>query len=289
LFTFDEGDRHLHPLLVKKLPKSLEDIRCGIEKLLEQKGASKVSVQFFLSTHSPFLISALHSADLKMRHKVYLLQDGKTIEPRGGYKGASRSGYSSDKSLFAANQMLGVELNDLIPDKFILSEESVHVLLKSFAKKIGAECDYFEYTTSGDDNTVKRANSLIEQRKAIPFFNSEIFVIFDGSTDDVNKKELEKLKKGLGDNLIYVRHDTDKELETCYPREIVNDFINERRLPKWDRAGTFKQYLATALIKDSMKQGKMKSDLAKYVVENSDEETLRRALPALNKIFPKET
>jgi hypothetical protein len=66
-------------------------------------------------------------------------------------------------------------------------------------------------------------------------------------------------------------------------------FINERRLPKWDRAGTFKQYLATALIKDSMKQGKMKSDLAKYVVENSDEETLRQALPALNKIFPKGT
>jgi hypothetical protein len=289
-FTFDEGDRHLHPSLAKFLPRNLELIKKGIEDLLKQKGATEVSVQFFISTHSPFLISALGDNELKMSHKVYMLKEGKTIEPRGRGVNTekSNSGYSSEEVLVAVNEMLGIELNDLTPEMFILAEESIHVLLKSFAQKINEECKYFEYTTKGDSDTIKKGLSLLEQRKAIPFLNSRIYVIFDGKSD-VNQKEKRQLEDGLIDDFMYVKDDSVKDLESCYPENIVKDFTESENWGTWNKSDheTFKKFLNSKKITDHSEQGEIKSKLAKYIVTQSDEKTLRSHLPVLDKIFPK--
>jgi hypothetical protein len=169
-FSLDEGDRHFHPTLAKEFPKNLEIIKMGIFDQLVGKGALEVSVQFFISTHSPFLISALKNDSLRMLHKVYILDQDQTIEPRGRKNTPeSCSGYSSERVLLAVNNMLGVDLADLSPDVFILAEESIHVLLDAFAKKIGVECRYFRYVTRGDADTIEKALTLCAQKKSFLF------------------------------------------------------------------------------------------------------------------------
>lgn len=234
--AFDEGDRHFHPSLIKDFPKYIEVIKTGIHDQLIKKGALEVSVHFFISTHSPFLIAALKNDNLRFSHKVYMLEKGETIELRGRKNTPeSCSGYSSERALLPINNMLGVNLNDLTPEVFILAEESIHVLLDCFSKKIGAGCNYFRYVTRGDADTIRRGLTLMEQRKAISFFDSKIFVIFDGGLSSVSSVEKEKLEDELGNGFLYVKDDRVLELEACYPEEIVDRFILEKRLASWDR------------------------------------------------------
>jgi hypothetical protein len=289
-FSFDEGDRHLHPSLAKELPRNLEIIKNGICDQLRIKGASEISVQFFISTHSPFLISALRDGGLNMVHKVYILDQGQTIEPRGRINTPeSWSGYSSERVLLAVNNMLGVNLADLSPDVFILAEESIHVLLDAFAKKIGVECRYFRYVTHGDADTIKRGLSLLEQRVAISFFNSKIYVIFDGKLSSVNQDHKIRLENELKNGFLYVKDDRVWELESCYPEKVVDDFIVGQKWMKWDRRenNKFKLFLLNNFGGQSINEGEIKSNLARYVVDNTDPDSLRRNLPVLNVIFPK--
>jgi hypothetical protein len=285
-FSFDEGDRHLHPSLAKEFPKNLEIIKNGICDQLRIKGASEISVQFFISTHSPFLISALRDGGLNMVHKVYILDKGQTIEPRGRINTPeSWSGYSSEHVLLAINHMLGVNLADLSPDVFILAEESIHVLLDTFAKKIGVECKYFRYVTRGDADTIEKALALCAQKKVIPFFNSKIWPIFDGKLNDGKKKvELEKI---LGGDFLYVKNNEVLELESCYPIGLVDNFINSSGWSKWDHEQykKFKDYLNFCVNKDPQKQGEIKSELARYIVNELDVESLKYCLPILGKVF----
>lgn len=286
--AFDEGDRHFHPSLIKDFPKYIEVIKTGIHDQLIKKGALEVSVQFFISTHSPFLIAALKNDNLRFSHKVYMLEKGETIELRGRKNTPeSCSGYSSERALLPINNMLGVNLNDLTPEVFILAEESIHVLLDCFSKKIGAECNYFRYVTRGDADTIRRGLTLMEQRKAIPFFDSKIFVIFDGGLSSVSSVEKEKLEDELGNGFLYVKDDRVLELEACYPEEIVDRFILEKRWASWDRKKNkkFKIFLNSNGIIGSSYEGVVKSELAKYVIDNSDVETLNSHLPILNIIF----
>ena len=86
----DEPENSLHPDYQKLIPEILAEFT----KITNNK------VQFIISTHSPFIISAAASLP---DQKVYLIDDGKCTNPEG------ESGYGAKKQ---ANELLGIGFED---------------------------------------------------------------------------------------------------------------------------------------------------------------------------------
>ena len=242
-----------------------------------------------MSTHSPFFVSSLVNLE-SITHKVYLLENGQTREIRNKNKvntEVSNNGFSRNQALDCVNQMLGVNFDDITTQYYILSEESIHRLIISFSKKINSPINHFQYTTSGDAETVKRAISLHESFKALASSKCVIKTIFDGPLVDIDTKD--KLKEYLGENILYVKNDDSfLDLETSYDIQKVDEFL-ETKYPSqiWDRMKykTFKKYLSYIGIGKAGEQGIIKSLLAEYIVENSPVDEIKISLPFIDKIF----
>lgn len=110
-FTSQLGDRHgiicieepgvgLNPRLQKKLPHLLNLIS-------ELEGNENLT--FFVTTHSPFIISAASNLPT---HKTYLLKNGKTAN-KAGVETVSSNGYIGADCLAAAANMIGAGFEDL--------------------------------------------------------------------------------------------------------------------------------------------------------------------------------
>jgi hypothetical protein len=111
-----------------------------------QLGASltePIKIQCFISTHSPFVVSAAAEYDPSVV-KVYLLKDGKTRSAKDEPGG--EDGYGGMQSLFAANWMLGASQKDYIPSKIILAEESIQRFIEIAAKTLGVSLSSYQVT-----------------------------------------------------------------------------------------------------------------------------------------------
>lgn len=287
VFLIDEIESSFHPEFIKKIPKFLEF-------WLKQKQAidTNSKFQFFISTHSPFLISSFSKIS-DLYYKIYLLKGGQTIEVRGEENtDKSKKGYTSDQTLLCVNQMLGARVSDLSNKSFVLAEESIHKLIQTFSKKIKRPINHFSFSTAGDSDTINRAVSLADNQKIMPSLDWAIFVIFDGKSESLSCKKVKELKGKIEEsNFLYIKDDTYLDLETTYEDSIVDEFINENcneLTTNWDRSKfpTFQKYLNSIHITVKTDQGIWKAKLAEYIIEKCTEEKLRHSLPFLNKIFP---
>ncbi len=118
-FLIEEPERGLHP----KLQKTLIDIF----SIISSKYRS--GVQFLVSTHSPFIISA---AAKEKDQKVYLIEKGQTkdAETRKLNTILSQKGYHGNEVKEVVNEMLGISNTDFLPAKMIFCEQSLCAFLQ---------------------------------------------------------------------------------------------------------------------------------------------------------------
>jgi hypothetical protein len=303
VILIEEIEKTFHPAALKKILAALVECahlrRNGISGS-NMQGHLKISVptQIFITTHSPFLISAAaeFSSDLV---KVYLLKDGKTADIKG--KAGGESGYGGTEALFAANAMLGASQRDYIPDQIILAEDSIQQFLSAAAKTLGGSVGAYQASTSGDSKTGKAAKTLLslteghlELGNDQPWKNVLTFritVFLDGPPDSNDTQKWKELKSKYGDKFS-CEQISEKEFETCHPREIVNEFLKSKNYPEWHQL-TFKGY-ASALpeiaktsneFQKATAIGRLKCELAKFIGEKINLELLKENYPKLRSVL----
>ncbi len=126
----DEPEIHLHPSLQKKLP--------WLFGLL----ASSWPLQFFVATHSPFLVSSVAELTEQetqdcpwdkgecVSQRVYFLKDGRLADKRGVVSQNGQKGYVGKGVSYIASRMLGVGLMDFIAtqNRVVSSEAPILIL-----------------------------------------------------------------------------------------------------------------------------------------------------------------
>ncbi len=216
LFSFDEGDRHLHPSLTKLLPEKLELIRIGIKNHFIDLGFNpdKVFVQIFVSTHSPFLIRGALKQD---NHKIFHLENGKLKNSFDKQQLIEQSGLPFDNVL----SDLGFEMKDIYyPNCLIYVEGPVEVLFlsywleKYFESKgfknnhfvKGIDYDFVEFGGSLAAHLSLRFNSqtenaaVLDKTELVNIFslNRKVFVMVD---NDTNQNAFETTKQRLKEEI----------------------------------------------------------------------------------------
>jgi hypothetical protein len=252
-----------------------------------------MKIQVFISTHSPFVVAAASEYD-PSEVKVYLLKDGKTRSVKDEPGG--EPGYSGMESLFAANWMLGASQRDYIPSKIILAEESIQQFIKAAAKKLGTSLTSYQASTSGDSKTQHVAQRLLELAKSHLEFGKtqpwksvlslDVIVLLDGKPTESEDEKWEGLKKDYP-NALSVIVLSDDEFEGLHPPQLVATFLAGQGHPHWV-SGKFKDYandlpqIANLPPRDKAREiGKLKCELATFVAEQIDLETLEQCYPKL--------
>jgi hypothetical protein len=108
LFLIEEPELTLNPKLQKEIPKFFHNITNDFKK-------AGIEVQFLISTHSPFIVSA--AAEFKDSQKVYLIEDGECLNPQGSKKGGAKR---------LGMEMLGAGVDDILPKTIVICESEVN-------------------------------------------------------------------------------------------------------------------------------------------------------------------
>lgn len=208
--TIDEIDRHLHPKMAKKLPSLLNEmIETMKEHILKTQGV-KSNFQFFLTSHSPFLIRA---ALEEVNHKIYHLDNCKLKNRLDKTELTQSKGLSFDQVIGD----LGFEMKDIYyPNCLIYVEGPVEVLYitywleKYFESKgkfknhfvKGIDYDFVEFGgalaahLSLKFNSQTENNDVLDKTELVNIFslNRKVFVMVD---NDTNQNSFEKTKQRL--------------------------------------------------------------------------------------------
>jgi hypothetical protein len=253
-----------------------------------------MKIQFFISTHSPFVVSAAAEYD-PSEVKVYLLKDGKTRSVKDEPGG--EDGYGGMQSLFAANWMLGASQRDYIPSKIILAEESIQQFIKVAAKTLGYSLSSYQASTSGDSRTQHVAQTLLELAESHLEFGKtqpwksvlslDVRVLLDGKPPESEDKKWKALEQKFRDAISVIVL-SDDEFEGLHPPHLVATFLADKGYPHWD-SGKFKDYanalpqIAELKSRDKAREiGKLKCELATFVAERIDLETLKQCYSKLS-------
>lgn len=196
LFSFDEGDRHLHPSFTKLLPEKLEQIRNGMKEFFINLGfqSNKVFVQIFVSTHSPFLIRGALEHD---NHKIFHLEEGSLKKSYDRQKLIAQSGLPFDNVL----SDLGFEMKDVYyPNCLIYVEGPTDIIYIHYWLKL-----YIKEKLSINEKKYK------DYQKGIDFD----FVEFGGT---------------LASHLTATKHNPDNQFDTNLTTSLQNMFSSNRNV-----------------------------------------------------------
>jgi predicted ATPase len=269
ILIIDEPELNLHPDLQKKIPSVIKKI---IEYFIEiekkhfpEHFTLSESVQFIISTHSPFIISA--AAEFYESQKVYLIEDGQTVDLEGNL-GKGQEGYSGGECLLAVNRMLGSNINDVAPHVIIFCERTLKSLIENYKPNPSI---ILTDKSGGSDDRIKVMTEIFDSVRLsdkVNFLNYNIFGVIDQCGKETN------WKKQLKEKLIVIDSD---ELEQLYDLDLVNKFLTLKDLPEWDKSTCPKfseNYckINEILIDD---KGSLKNHLAIYIGQNTDKEFLK--------------
>jgi AAA15 family ATPase/GTPase len=206
----DELDRHLHPNISKKVPELLNKLQSHLVYYCREKYNIDIQLQFFISTHSPFVIrGALEHTN----HKIFHLEDGGLKKSFDRQKLIEQSGLPFDNVL----SDLGFEMKDIYyPNCLIYVEGPVEVLFISYwlekyfeSKKLtknhfvkGIDYDFVEFGGSLAAHLSLKFNSqsenedVLDSTELVNIFslNRKVFVMVD---NDTGEKAFEKTKQRL--------------------------------------------------------------------------------------------
>lgn len=250
------------------------------------------STQFFISTHSPFIIAESGKLTGNDKQNVYMIDDGQIVDKNGinqweaDFDSQATIGYSGNQVASVVAKMLGAEGADLgYPDNYILVEESSK---QSFLEAL-FERDEFRKnivvisSTPGGDNGLLKSHEHIKDLlktnpllKSNPIFSKK-YIVFTDYVDEYYNENNQKyisesqknnggndhkramhIKQSLGERFI-AEHD---EFEKYYPENILNVILTEKGYSNWDRSKTFSEFLK---VKEVDNIGFEKSEIAKLV------------------------
>lgn len=100
----EQPEDSLHPDLQKKIPCFINEFINSLDSKLRSK------INFFISTHSPFIISA--ASQFIENQKIYLMKDGHLLNLDLD-KTTISTGHKGHECAWVAGQMLGGDITDL--------------------------------------------------------------------------------------------------------------------------------------------------------------------------------
>jgi AAA15 family ATPase/GTPase len=280
IINIEEPEAQLHPKLQKLIPKVLNYF---IKKYEDQSN----NIQFFISTHSPFIISA--SAEFEQSQKVYLIDNGQTVgldfDPENIKQemyntSESQNGYSGYQAKEVSNKLLGAGLEDL--HKQIVICEG-----KPNNKTIGMDAEIYNtiffnqkylFISSGGEKEIT-ANSDLAKRVLKNIFKntkSIAFYLKDGDKKSAKTKISESLDYEIkyGAKIIFLKR---YAIETyLLDPEIVNIKYNNidnylEKYESWKLKEEFDHGKELRLILDANKEEKQFFvDLAKLIAPDTN-------------------
>jgi len=239
LVLIDEPEINLHPRWQKLLPEIFNQL------------SKDYNIQFLISTHSPFIISA--AGEFGETQKVYMLKEGEVMDKNEKKRSEevfdleAEKGYSGKNVSSVVAKMLGADFQDLgAPDNYIIVEEKskkefLETLFKR--KEFPANIDIIDSTPGGDDGlinfkekidnliTINRLfiGNLVFSNKYLVFtdyvpeyFDPENETFIERSKSNNGSNNYIKgmnIKENLGDRFIAL----SDELEKRYPKDILDD------------------------------------------------------------------
>jgi AAA domain, putative AbiEii toxin, Type IV TA system len=119
-FVIDEPECHLHPYITKTIPLLLEYL------------ANRYGIQFFVATHSPFILSAVARItyeETSIKQTVFFLKHGELIDKYGEVSDSASSGYWGQKLIPVANAVLGSGIEDLFIEQSVDPDRDAPTLI----------------------------------------------------------------------------------------------------------------------------------------------------------------
>ena len=227
LIGFDEGDRHLHPMLAKQLPSLLDDLISNFEQIMqENKELAGAKVQIFIATHSPFTVRGALEHD---GHKIFHIEKGALRNSFDRSDLIQNSGVPFDDVLVD----LGFKMQDLYyPESLICVEGPVDALYldywlekyleeKSLPKDTfikGIHYDFYEFGGALASHLTAQFNlgndfdDILPPQRIVNLFslNRKIFLMVDNDSGDAFEKSKNRLKELIDKHPSCVFYRSDK-------------------------------------------------------------------------------
>ncbi len=196
-FVIDEPECHLHPYITKTIPLLLEYL------------SNRYAIQFFVATHSPFILSAVARItyeETSIKQTVYFLKDGELIDKYGVVSDSASSGYWGQKLIPVANSILGSGIEDLFIDQAVEPDLDASTLILCEGEH--SDQDALIYNTIFHDlypsclfvsckgsSQLYRSFQLLNQVKPGLSANFRIFMIRDRDAEFVDKDAIDRWEK----------------------------------------------------------------------------------------------
>lgn len=207
IFLIEEPENNLHPNLQKQIPLILESLYHIPHPQLRNK------IFFFISTHSPFIISA---SSKFQNQKVYPMQNGKPLKidfnSQTWIETNNNSGYNGFQCAYVVSKMLGADITDMgYPENYVILEEySLQIILDS-ARTKGIIKNIQFVSASGVNKAINFSETIYELEKlntlvkCNPYYYDKYFLIIDNLNeinDEKLKTRVNKLKQHLGQRFV---------------------------------------------------------------------------------------
>ena len=204
IIIIEEPENNLHPNFQKEIPKLLDSIYHTINPELAK------NIFIFISTHSPFLISAAANF---LNQKVYPLQNGLplsiNLHNQTWNEVGFSQGYQGSECAYIVSKMLGADLSDIgYPENYgILEEYSLQIILDD-ARNKGLIKNIQFVSASGVSRAADLSETIYELEKlntlikCNPYYFDRYFMIIDSLTNIIDEKLESRIKK-IKDKLIH--------------------------------------------------------------------------------------
>lgn len=232
IFIIEEPENNLHPNFQKEIPHILNSIFEEINPEIAK------TVFFFISTHSPFIITA---SSKYQNQKVYPLQNGKPLSidynKQSWIETDESYGYKGSQCAYIVNKMLGADISDIgYPENYgILEEYSLQIILDS-ARDKGIIKNIQFVSASGISKVADFSNTIYEIEKlntlikCNPYYFDKYFIIIDNldEIDDPKLKDrMKKIEKRLDSRFIELSQHSLEDYYQNIDREIWENANNE--------------------------------------------------------------
>jgi ABC-type multidrug transport system ATPase subunit len=219
IILIEEPENNLHPEFQKRIPEFLESY----------KAIGNLKTTCFVSTHSPFIISASKGYQ---DQKVYLMHEGYLLANDGALVNSSE-GYSGIDCSKIVGQMLGAEVTDLgYPENYCILEESSLQVILDHAKSIGL-LKNIQFVSSGGWSKAVNYSNMMEQIenldtlvKCNPFYKDKYLMILD-NTVKLNQDRINRIKVRLKERFHELKRSSLEEYYLDFNPEIYDTYTKE--------------------------------------------------------------
>lgn len=233
----EEPENNLHPKFQKAIPNLLDQLYNSIDSDIAK------NVFFFISTHSPFIIS---SASKFLNQKIYPLEEGKLLEVNSvtntWSQTNSHNGYKGSECAYVVSKMLGADITDIgYPENYcILEEYSLQKILDT-AREKGIIKNIQFVSASGVNRSIGFADTIYEIEKlntlikCNPYYFDKYYLILDNTAEIQDKglhARLETIKNRLSERFIELSLNSLEDYYLNISQELHDAFASESEAEK---------------------------------------------------------